>query len=212
MEQKQEQLEALKDIRSMMERTSRFLSLSGFAGIIVGFLAIGGVVVAYSYLGIKIDEAGYYKLLINTNGTINQEKCHFLFIELIFILITALAIAISLAIRNAFSKGLPIWDGTAKRLLKIMAVPLSVGAIYCGILLYHEQIALIAPATIIFYGISILNASKHTFHDIRSLGILEIVVGLLASIYVDYGLLFWAFGFGVLHILYGFYIYFKYEK
>jgi hypothetical protein len=93
-----------------------------------------------------------------------------------------------------------------------MAIPLTAGAIYCSILLYHGHIALIAPATIIFYGLSILNASKYTIHDIRSLGVLEIVIGLIASIYVDYGLLFWALGFGVLHIVYGLYIYFKYEK
>ncbi|MEY4458904.1 MAG: hypothetical protein RIT38_109, partial [Bacteroidota bacterium] len=59
---------------------------------------------------------------------------------------------------------------------------------------------------------SILNASKYTYHDIRSLGILEILTGLMASYFVDYGLLFWALGFGVLHIVYGLYIYFKYEK
>lgn len=212
MDQQQEQLETLKDIRSMMERSSRFLSLSGLAGIIVGLIAIAGVMVAYTFLGMQLDEPGYYTFIVDANGKINSNVYQFLFAELILLLVIALSTAIYLAMRNAVSKGLPTWDATAKRLLINMAIPLGAGAIYCAILLYHGHVALIAPATIIFYGLSILNASKYTIHDIRSLGVLEIVIGLLASIYVDYGLLFWAFGFGLLHIVYGLYIYFKYEK
>lgn len=212
MDQQQEQLEAIKDIRSMMERSSRFLSLSGLAGIVVGLIAIAGVMVAYTFLGIQINEPGYYNLIVDQNGVINSNVYQFLFTELILLLVIALATAIYLAMRNAKAKALPVWDATAKRLLINMAIPLGAGAAYCGILLYHGQIALIAPATIIFYGLSILNASKYTIHDIRSLGVLEIALGLIASVYVDYGLLFWAFGFGVLHIVYGLYIYFKYEK
>ncbi len=212
MEHQQEQLEALKDIRSMMERSSRFLSLSGLAGIVVGLIAIAGVMVAYSFLGIQIDEPGYFNLIVDQNGAINSNVYQFLFTELILLLVIALATAIYLAMRNAKAKKLPVWDATAKRLLINMAIPLGAGAVYCYILLYHGHIALIAPVTIIFYGLSILNASKFTFHDIRSLGVIEIIIGLIASVYVDYGLLFWAFGFGVLHIVYGLYIYFKYEK
>jgi hypothetical protein len=212
MDQQQEQLDALKDIRSMMERSSKFLSLSGLSGIVVGLIAIAGVMIAYTFLGIQLTEPGYYNLIVDQNGVLNNNVYQFLFVELILLLVIALATAIYLAMRNALSKGLPVWDATAKRLLINMAIPLTAGAIYCSILLYHGHIALIAPATIIFYGLSILNASKYTIHDIRSLGVLEIVIGLIASIYVDYGLLFWALGFGVLHIVYGLYIYFKYEK
>jgi hypothetical protein len=44
------------------------------------------------------------------------------------------------------------------------------------------------------------------------LGICEIGLGLIASIYMGYGLLFWAVGFGVLHIIYGIVMYMKYER
>lgn len=211
MEQ-QEQLEALKDIRSMMERSSRFLSLSGLSGVFIGLIAIAGVLVAYTYLGISFQDKGYYQYLLDKQGNLNHSVYQFLMIELILLLVLALITGIYLSSRNARSKNLPIWDATAKRLVTNMAIPLVAGGIYCAILLYHGHIALIAPATIIFYGIAILNASKYTLHDIRSLGILEIIIGLLASWLVDFGLLFWGLGFGVLHIVYGLYIYFKYEK
>ena len=212
MDQQQKQLDALKDIRSMMERSSRFLSLSGLSGVFIGLIAIAGVLVAYTYLGISFQEKGYYQIVLNENGTLNHSVYQFLLTELILLLVLALVTGIYLASRNAKSQKLPIWDATAKRLVTNMAIPLGAGAAYCCILLYHGHIALIAPATIIFYGLAILNASKYTLHDIRSLGILEIIIGLLASWFVDYGLLFWGLGFGVLHIIYGLYIYFKYEK
>jgi hypothetical protein len=212
MEHHQDQLEAIKDIRSMMERSSRFLSLSGLAGIVVGLIAIAGVIVAYNFLGMQFNEPGYYNRILNVDGKINNTVYQFLFTELILILFVALIIAITLSMRKASAKSLPIWDATAKRLVMNMAVPLLTGAIFCFILLSHGHIALILPATILFYGLAIFNASKYTLHDIRSLGVIEILLGLIAAYYVEYAMLFWALGFGVLHIAYGLYIYFKYEK
>ena len=84
--------------------------------------------------------------------------------------------------------------------------------LFCLVLLYHGIIGLVAPATLIFYGLALLNASKYTFNDIRYLGICEIVLGLLGSLFIGYGLIFWAIGFGVLHIIYGAVMYFKYER
>ena len=93
-----------------------------------------------------------------------------------------------------------------------MAIPLVAGGIYAIILLYHGHVALVAPATLIFYGLSLIHASKYTINDIRHLGVAELITGLVASVFPDYGLLFWAFGFGVLHVVYGLRIHHKYEK
>jgi hypothetical protein len=212
MDQQQEQLESIKAIRSMMERSSRFLSLSGLSGVIVGLMAIVGVFIAYAYLGLNIDEPGYYNKIIHPDGSLNNESFQFLLIEMIVLLVIALATAILLSIRNASAKAVPIWDATAKRLVINLVVPLLTGALFCVILLYHGYIKLIIPSTIVFYGLSIYNSSKYTLHDIRSLGLINLFIGLTAAYFVDYALLFWALGFGVLHIVYGLYIYFKYEK
>jgi hypothetical protein len=58
----------------------------------------------------------------------------------------------------------------------------------------------------------LINASKYTFNDIRYLGFCEIILGLGAAVYVGYGLYFWALGFGILHIIYGAMMYYKYER
>jgi hypothetical protein len=212
MDQQQEQLDSIKAIRSMMERSSRFLSLSGLSGVIVGLIAIAGVFIAYAFLGLDIDEPGYYHKLVNADGSLNSSVFQFLFSELVLLLLIAISIAIFLSIRKANARAIPIWDATAKRLVMNMAVPLLTGAMFCIILLYHGYISLIIPSTILFYGLAMYNASNYTLHDIRSLGLINIGLGLLAAYFVDYALLFWGLGFGVLHIVYGLYIYFKYEK
>jgi hypothetical protein len=212
MNKQQEQLETLREIRSLMERSSRFLSLSGLSGVIAGIAAIIGVVAAYIFLGISPDEPGYYQFATGENGKPNPAFYTFLSVDFIIVLIVSLLAASLLTMRKARKQGQPVWDALAKRLVVNMAIPLATGGIFCLMLLYHGQIALVASATLIFYGLALFNAGKYTINDIRYLGVLEIITGLAAFFAVEYGLLFWAFGFGILHIVYGIAMYLKYEK
>jgi hypothetical protein len=212
MDKKQDQLSELREIRNLMERSSKFLSLSGIAGIIIGIIAIAGVATAYTFLGLGISEPGYYNFSAAQNEAEVAAVEIFLFAIFMAVLILSLFTGIYFAVRNAKKKGLPVWDATASRLLLNMMIPLAAGGIYCLILFYHGLMELIAPATLIFYGLALINASKYAINEIRYLGIIEVAVGLTASLFVDYGLLFWAFGFGLLHMVYGIKIYFKHER
>ncbi len=212
MDKKQDQLAELREIRNLMERSSKFLSLSGIAGIIIGVIAIAGVTAAYAYLGLGLNEPGYYQFSAAQNVAEVTEAYTFLFADFMAVLILSLITGIYFAVRNAKKHGLPVWDAIASRLLINMMIPLAAGGLYCLILFYHGHLALIAPATLIFYGLALINASKYTINDIRYLGIIEVAVGLIASLFIDYGLLFWAFGFGLLHMVYGIKIYFKHER
>jgi len=212
MDKQQEQLETLQEIRSLMERSSRFISLSGFSGVIAGIAALAGVVAAYWFLGIDWDTPGYYNYALNENGEANPDFYRFFITDILLVLIVSLTGATTLTMKKAREQERPIWDATSKRLLVNIMIPLVTGSLFCLVLLYHGELALIAPATLIFYGLSLLNASKYTLNDIRYLGIIQIVTGLVASLLPDYGLLFWAFGFGLVHIIYGITMYYKYEK
>lgn len=212
MENQKEQLEAIRDIRKLMERSSRFLSLSGLAGIVIGTAAITGIAAAYAYMGLAIDQGGYHTLILNENGQPNEDVFRFLLMDVLLVLVFSIATVTIMAMKKAKKQGLPIWDGTAKRMTEQLAVPMLAGAILSMILLRHGLVGFIAPVSLIFYGLALFNASKYTVDDIQYFGIAEILTGLLAAIFIDYGLLFWAFGFGVLHIVYGTRIYFKYEK
>jgi hypothetical protein len=70
----------------------------------------------------------------------------------------------------------------------------------------------VAPATLVFYGLALVNGSKYTLNDIRNIGYLEAGLGVVSMFVPGYGLWFWALGFGVLHIVYGVTMYYKYER
>ncbi|MBL7760291.1 MAG: hypothetical protein JNK08_06310 [Sediminibacterium sp.] len=211
MDKNQEHLEAIRDIRTLMERSSRFLPLSGLSGILIGVWALVCTAIAYSLLGISIQDPGYHTLLLE-NGQLSTSKFPLLLADFMVVLIIALSTGMFMAMRKAKKMNLPVWDATARRMLTNLAIPLVAGGLYCLILLYRGEISLIAPATLLFYGLALLNASKYTINEMRFLGILEISTGLLGTLFADFGLLFWALGFGILHIVYGILIYYKYEK
>lgn len=206
MTEQKEHLQALTDIRSMMERSSRCISLSGLSGVFAGIFALVGAYLAYAKL------KSLYGYSRGMSGEDVQEVTIYFLAIASSVLIASLLVGTILTIRNSKRKGIAVWDNSAKRLLINLGIPLVAGGLFCLVLLFHGIIGLVAPATLIFYGLALINASKYTFNDIRYLGILEIILGLAASFYIGYGLLFWAFGFGILHIIYGAVMYFKYER
>lgn len=206
MTDSKDHLQAITEIRSMMERSSRCISLSGLSGVFAGVFALIGAYLAY----IKLFSFGEsYRLL---EGESFADVIVYLVLDAAFVLLASLTVGTLLTIRNSKRKGLKIWDNSAKRLVINLAIPLLAGGLFCMVLLYHSIVGLVAPATLIFYGLALVNASKYTFDDIRYLGLCEIVLGLAGSLFIGYGLLFWAIGFGVLHIVYGTVMYFKYER
>jgi hypothetical protein len=79
------------------------------------------------------------------------------------------------------------------------------------ILLLKGYIGIVAPLTLIFYGLALVNASKYTLSEVRWLGLTQILLGLAAAHFIGYGLVFWALGFGLVHILYGLVMHYKYK-
>jgi hypothetical protein len=211
MEITQKPFEQLTEIRNMMERSSRFISLSGLSGVAAGIIALAGSGIAFFFLGF---DQRYFDMKSYFNGVSYLRFNHYwklIILDASVILILALAAGIYFTTRKARKKGLKVWDRTAQRMVVNLLIPLASGGIFCLILLYHHLVFLLAPATLLFYGLALLNASKYTLHEVRVLGITEIVLGLIASWFPGLGLLFWALGFGVMHILYGLMMYFRYE-
>ncbi|MEJ8803318.1 hypothetical protein [Pontibacter sp. H249] len=207
MNQQQDQLATLHEIRNIMDRSSRFISLSGLSGIAAGVSAlIGAAVVKWHLVKNGID---YSKTI---GSSLTNDDLLFLVSVAVFVFILALCSATYFTARNAKKKNHRVWDSKTERMLINLFIPLAAGGVFCAILMYHEVLYLVAPAMLIFYGCALLNASKYTLSDIRYLGLIEIILGLVASFFVGYGLLAWTVGFGVLHVVYGTLMYFKYER
>ena len=207
-EQNQQSFETLKDIKRMMERSSRFISLSGLSGIAAGICALVGAWFAKQKLDDyhnTYDSKGY------TNLQFQQMKLD-LFIIAILVLVISLLSSFYFTWRKAKHNRLPVWDATSRRLMINMLIPLIAGGLFIMVFYQQNDWIYIAPACLIFYGLALVNASKYTLTDIRYLGFCEIVLGLISTQFTHYGLYFWAVGFGVLHIVYGFAMWWKYEK
>ena len=212
MNNQKEHLETLTEIRTMMERSSKFISLSGISGIVAGLIAITGVVAASIFQGYSFFEKASVSRLLNPAGGLNMDFVLFFLIDAIAVIILVLCASAFFTIRKATKKQLPVWDNSAKRLVWNLMIPLATGGAFCLILLYYDAVFLIAPSMLIFYGLSLINASKFTHNEIGVLGSSEILLGIVAAFFIGYGLLFWTIGFGLFHIVYGTYMYFKYER
>ncbi len=195
-------LNDLSEIKSLMSRSTQFISLSGLSGVMAGLYALVG-----AFLAKRILEAhqGEYVTL--------ESK---VFLTILLIAITVLFLSVTTAYiltrRKANKQGEQLWNSASKRLLKNFLIPLVTGGIFTLLLIRHEIYGLIVPVTLIFYGLACVNASKYTFRHVRYLGITIIITGLIATELPGYSIEFWALGFGVCHIIYGLIMHFKYER
>lgn len=203
-------LENLSEIRSIMERSTGFLSLSGLSGVVAGLFALAGAAFAYWYIEIynqlPTDE------IVLTTQNFKTEFYLVLFADAAIVLGVALAAGFFFTYRNTKKRGEKVWTSSSKRLIVNLFIPLVTGGVFILILIWHGIGFLISSTTLIFYGLALINASKYTLRDIRYLGFCEIILGLFSAWYIGYGIYFWALGFGILHIFYGAVMYFKYEK
>ncbi len=197
-------LSELSSIRTLMERSTRFISLSGMSGIMAGIYALIGAGLAW-----KLIYASYDNYLCRDCYRILNIQ---LFCIALAVLLLSIGTGIWLTIRKANKNGQTVWNQSSRSLLISGALPLVSGGLFVLILLLQGYYGIIAPGCLIFYGLALTAASQYTYGDVKWLGISEIVLGLAATCLPGFGLVFWALGFGVLHILYGTVMYFKYDR
>lgn len=226
MNENQKHIEDLQQIRSIMERSTQFISLSGLSGISAGIFGLIGAALAYLKLAGEFSISSLNSRLyseevvdvidINFFNVVRMNLAFGPTMDLVIIATATLSLALIFATiftaRKAKKDGNNLWSPTAKKLLVNTAIPLVVGGLFCIALLKHGLFGLVAPCTLIFYGLALINGSKYTLPEIRYVGVLNIILGLLNTIYIGQGLFFWALGFGVIHIIYGVVMYFKYER
>jgi Ca2+/Na+ antiporter len=208
MKEDQDYIRDIAQIRSIMERSSRFLSLAGWAGIMAGVYALAGAYIAYTVFDFNPDKL-VYSTIQTRDLVAGLPKVVFLAIT---VLILAIGTAILLSYKKAAKRGEKLWNALTKRLLINMAVPLIAGGLLILILIANGLIGLMAPITLLFYGLALYSASQFTYEVLRSLGLIQIGLGLLSAYFVEYGLVCWALGFGVAHIVYGIYMHYRYER
>ena len=154
--------EDLLHIRKMMEKSSRFISLSGISGVFAGLFALAGAV--YVYFLFEKTGVDYFEATVKY-----YEKDIVIHLILVALLIMVLAVISGayFTIRKSKKNNLTIWDSTTKKLLVNFAIPLAIGGLFCAGLLYHHLHGLLAPTTLIFYGLALFNAGNYTYSDVK---------------------------------------------
>ncbi len=214
MNEQQQSLEDLQHIKKMMERSSRFISLSGLSGVAAGICALVG---AWFANGVIVDNGGPSSYRAIVNKTIEAETLqdfmgHRLFQIAVITFCAAVCLAFIFTYLRSRKNKIPMWGATSQRLLINVAIPMAAGGIYLYKQMQFGNYGLIAPGCLIFYGLALVNASKYTLGEIRYLGYCQLLLGIINCWYVGYGLYFWAMGFGVFHIVYGIMMWWRYER
>jgi hypothetical protein len=215
MNAQNESLQELQHIKRMMERSSRFISLSGLSGIAAGMCALAGAWFAYSRISLYNyehssafnEDRGTYIFRTGFSALIND-----LFITALLTFGAAVITSFLFTYLRSKKTGIPLWGITTLRLFWNTVIPLLTGGLFLIKCMQLEQYELIAPGCLIFYGLALVNASKYTLGEIRYLGYGQILLGIINLWMIGYGLYFWAAGFGVLHIIYGAAMWAKYER
>jgi hypothetical protein len=200
-------LNDISEIKNMMHRSSRFISLSGLSGILAGVYSLIGAYLAYRTIYFDNTGLGSYKTLV-----ISEYSVYKLVAIAASVMLLSIGTGIFLTVRKAKLQDEKIWDKSSQRLIINFLIPLVTGGILILYLIEKNQFTLISTLTLLFYGLACVNASKYTIGDIRYLGVTMLILGCISLWFIGYGLLFWSLGFGVCHIFYGSMMYFKYER
>ena len=202
-------------IKDLMEKSTKFSNLSGISVFLTGILAIIGGSFVYFDIGVSVNEINIsYSQLINQKG--DPEDLFIKLKLLVFIasliLISSIIIMYLTARKKSGKEGIPLLNSSFSRTLKSLFVPIFSGGIFCLILLNNHMYGLVAPATLIFYGLGLISSSKYSYNELEFLGYFELLLGFISSFYIGSGLLFWMIGFGLCHIGFGLFLHFKYDK
>jgi hypothetical protein len=208
-------LESIEDIRQLMHKSSRFISLSGWSGVAAGSCALVAAWLAKSKIHQYQAEKGIDAS--NDKGTyIFRDGYKVLEQQLITIaaitFVAALILAFVFTYLRSRKTGVPIWGYTARRVMVNVAVPMTAGGLVIWRMIDVGIYGLVAPVSLIFYGLALINASKYTLKEIKYLGYGQLLLGIVNLWLPGFGIYFWAVGFGLLHIIYGIVMWNKYER
>lgn len=207
MKEVQDYEKDIASIRNMMERSVKFISLSGLSGVIAGLYALAGASYVYYLIYYPYSPFGFRFFYANESDVVTQ-----MLTVAIIVLVLSIGTGFWFSHRKAKKLGMTIWNRASQQLMIDLIIPLATGGLFILILLSRGYYGVTAPACLIFYGLALINASRNTYSEVRYLGFTEIILGLISALIPGYGLIFWSIGFGVMHIIYGAVMHFRYDK
>ncbi len=193
----QKYVEDLGHIKEVMNRSSKSISLTGLSPIAAGIIGSIGAYMAYRMFFGDYGEIGYAQL------TLSSQDLNSLGLVALPTLVLGVGVGVLFALLEIKKSGREVSKEHVRRMFLNLAIPLLTGGIVCLILFFNGHLGIVMSLSLIFYGLALINTNKYTFNNIRTLGLLEIALGLLALYFMSSSIIFWGIGFGLLHIIYG---------
>ena len=194
---KDKALESVNEIKELMEKSSRFVSLSGFTAIIAGIYALAGACTVAHVLTPDT------RLIVALQTSI-------VVAALVFVASAITAIILSYYKSKRISQ--KFFSRLTYRALWHFVLPLFAGGVLCLSMLWNGYYGILSSAMLVFYGLAQVNVSKYSYASLAWLGYAFILLGIVDSIVGGHSLLFWSIGFGGFHIIYGILFYICIEK
>lgn len=200
-----EAINTLNEIKDLMEKSSRFQSIDGWSIIIIGILAsivsAGAWLLLLPHPQLEWLPASCNGILINSPyRTLIASICALVLLGISFLTVSLMSYRKVKKQKGSFS-----FDQTIRRPLFHFCVPMIAGGLFCLAMLLQGHYGLTSTFMLVFYGLALLNASHYTHRSIALLGYGELLLGIIDCFVVTHAILFWFFGFGLLHILFGIY-------
>lgn len=206
---KNKAIQSVNEIKELMERSSKFVSLSGMTGILVGIYSLIGAIMAIRILGLQHITTGPYSKVLNVTTPM---RLKIIILLAAGVLIASIVTTIIISYSKSRKTNQKLFNKLTYRLIWNFSIPLLTGGLFCIALLFHGHYGLTSSVMLLFYGLALVNVSKYTFSNVAWLGYAFLILGLLDCFFEGHGLIFWTLGFGVLHIIYGLLFYFLYER
>src|SRR5271156_2059440 len=143
-ENKEVSLETLQEIRSIMDRSARFITLSGWSGIWAGSTALVGAYIGYGWL--KNPQIRYAGL--TSEGTFDyfDPFINRLILLAIGVFIVAISGGVYFTYQKTKAHGSKLWNNASRQLMLQLFYPLFAGGVFSVTFIYYGCSMFVAPA------------------------------------------------------------------
>ncbi len=196
-------INTLREIKDIMQKSSRFENISGFSIIIIGIYASIVSLGAWLLLG-KHEPYSWLPtwstdFALNTPGrTWTAILCALVLLVVSFGTVCLMSYFKTKRVNHRF-----VFDHTVRRSLWAFFVPAATGGLLCLAMLQQGHYGITSSFMLVFYGLALINCAHHTTSRLALLGYVELLLGIVDCFVVSHGILFWFLGFGLWHIIFG---------
>lgn len=195
-------IKELNDIRSIMERSTRFQSINGWGILAVGIMALAAAWIADGLFNGGTN--GFFTTIYGNTSLLWAHKTQVAILgSLVLVIVCGLTVLLS-SMQMARRRKTPFrFDAPMRRTLINFTIPMLAGGLLCLALVLQGHYGLTSSIMLIFYGLALVNCHHFTLPMLGWLGYAELALGLADCFVASHALLFWAIGFGLLHIILG---------